>query len=155
MNQLSSSRSGMAMNNSGIKNMFNKGTLQQMIGASQYLPSQPVQPGDTWPIQANVEMGEMGSLTGSNNITLAQWEKHGPRLCARLEFDRDVREGKPAENPNPMGMSMAIQDGTTLPAYPGFDPELGTVIDADVHQDLQRCPSPFQCQPEEAASQPP
>jgi hypothetical protein len=128
------SSGGPAMNNSGIKNMFNKGTLQQMIGESRYLPPQPVQPGDTWPIQMEEDLGEMGSLTVSNNITFAQWEKHGPRLCARLEFD-GTYQGKPSENPNSMGVSMAIQDGTTS-GVSWFDPELGTTIDADVNQDL-------------------
>lgn len=125
---------GPAMNNSGIKNMFNKGTLQQMIGDSQYLPLQAVQPGDTWPIQTEVDLGEMGTLTVSNNITFDQWEKHGPRLCARLEFD-GTYQGKPSENPNPMGMSMAIHDGTTT-GVSWFDPELGTVIDSDATQDM-------------------
>lgn len=132
MNRLSAG--GPEMNYSGLKNMFNKGNLQQMIGESQYLPSQPVQPGDNWPIQTEVDLGEMGSLTVSNNITFAQWEKHGPRLCARLEFD-GTYQGKPSDNPNPTGMSMAIQDGTTS-GVSWFDPELGTIIDSDVNQDL-------------------
>jgi hypothetical protein len=125
---------GPAMNNSGIKNMFNQGTLQQMVGESDYLPPQPVQPGDQWPIQTDVDLGEMGTLTVSNNITFAQWEKHGPRLCARLEFD-GTYQGKPSGNPNPTGMSMAIQGGTTSGTC-WFDPELGTIIDSDAQQDL-------------------
>jgi len=132
MNRLSSG--GPTMNSSGIKNMFNKGTLQQMIGESQYLPPQPVQPGDKWPIQTQADLGEMGSLTVSNNITFAQWEKHGPRLCARLEFE-GTYQGKPGENPDPTGMSMAIQDGTTS-GVSWFDPELGMVIDSDADQDM-------------------
>ncbi len=132
MNRLAAG--GPAMNNSGIQNMFNKGNLQQMIGASEYLPARPVQPGDTWPVQMETDLGEMGSLTVSNNVTFVQWEKHGPRLCARLEFDGTFT-GKPSEHPNSTGMSMAIQDGTTS-GVSWFDPELGTVIDSDAIQDL-------------------
>jgi hypothetical protein len=132
MNRLAAG--GPAMNNSGMKNMFNKGNLEQMIGASEYLPSQPVQPGDKWPVQVETDLGEMGSLTVSNNVTLAQWEKHGPRMCARLEFDGTFK-GKPSEHPNASGVSMTIQDGTTS-GTSWFDPELGTVIDSDADQDL-------------------
>jgi hypothetical protein len=105
-----------------------------MIGESQYLPPQAVQPGDKWPAQSEVDLGEMGTLTARNIITLAQWEKRGPRLCARLEFDGTFH-GKPAEKPKAMGMSMAIQDGTTSGVC-WFDPELGTIIDSDVNQDM-------------------
>ncbi|HTV63865.1 MAG TPA: DUF6263 family protein [Verrucomicrobiae bacterium] len=132
MNRLAAG--GPAMNNSGIQNMFNKGNLQQMIGASEYLPPQPVQPGDQWPVQVQTDLGEMGSLTVSDNVTFVQWERHGPRLCARLEFDGTFK-GKPSEHPNPSGMSMTIQDGTTS-GVSWFDPELGTVIDSDAIQDL-------------------
>jgi hypothetical protein len=132
MNRLAAG--GPAMNNSGIKNMFNKGNLQQMIGAKEYLPSHPVQPGDKWAGQVETDSGEMGSLTVSANVTFAQWEKHGPRMCARLEFDGTFK-GKPNEHPNPSGMSMTIQDGTTS-GVSWFDPELGTVIDSDANQDL-------------------
>jgi hypothetical protein len=126
---------GPAVSNSGIKNMFNKGSLEEMIGSSQMLPSQPVQPGDKWPAQTDTDLGEMGTLTISRNVTFAQWEKHGPRLCARLEFDGTMK-GKPSENASPTGMTMTIQDGT-ISGVAWFDPELGTVIDSDVDQDMQ------------------
>jgi len=81
-----------------------------------------------------VDLGEMGTLTASNNMTLAQWEKRGLRLCARLEFDGTFH-GKPAEKPNAIGMSMTIKDGTSSGVC-WFDPELGTIIDSDVNQDM-------------------
>lgn len=126
---------GPAVRNSGIKNMFNKGNLQEMIGESQYLPPHPVQPGDQWPVQTETDLGEMGTLSVSRNVTFAQWEKHGPRMCARLEFDGTFK-GKPSDTPNATGMTMTIQDGTTS-GVSWFDPELGTVIDSDANQDLQ------------------
>lgn len=125
---------GAAMNQSGIKNMFNKGNLQQMLGDSEYLPPHPVAPGDKWPVVAEVDLGEMGTLTVSNSVTFAQWEKHGPRLCARLEFEGTFA-GKPNENVGAQGMSMSIQNGTTS-GVSWFDQELGIVIDSDADQDL-------------------
>jgi hypothetical protein len=125
---------GPAMRMSGMQNMFNKGNLEQMIGESQYLPAHPVQPGDKWAVETEVDLGEMGSLSVSNNLTFAQWEKHGARMCARLEFEGTFK-GKPNAKPNPMGVSMTIQDGTTS-GTSWFDPELGTVIDSDANQDL-------------------
>jgi len=132
MNRLSAG--GPEVNASGIKNMFNKGNLEQMIGQSEYLPPQPVQPGDSWPVQIETDLGEMGTLTVSNGVTFTQWEKHGPRMCARLEFDGTFK-GKPSATPSTTGMTMTIQDGTSS-GVSWFDPELGTIIDSDANQDI-------------------
>ncbi len=119
---------------SGMKSLFNEATLQQMLGDTRGLPPQPVQPNDTWPLQMEMSMGEMGTLIISNSFTFSQWEKHGPRLCARLDYDGTLK-GKPADQPNPTGMTITVQSGT-ISGTLWFDPELGTVIDSSADQDL-------------------
>jgi hypothetical protein len=117
-----------------LKSMFNDAYLREMVGDTRALPSQPVQPGDSWPFQTEMSLGEMGLLSISNNYTFVQWEKHGPRLCARLDFDGTMK-GKPAPNANPKTMSLNIQDGSNS-GTAWFDPELGTFIDSTATQDL-------------------
>ncbi len=118
----------------GIKNMFNEGYLKEMIGDSRNLPPQAVQPGDAWPVEIEMAMGEMGACLIDYNYTFIKWEKHGQRMCARLEFDGTLK-GKPVSEANPKGLTMAIQDGT-LSGVSWFDPELGTTIDSSINQDL-------------------
>lgn len=118
----------------GFKNMFNDAYLAQMIGDSRFLPPTAVQTNDSWPVHFEMPMGEMGELALDYTFKFTNWEKHGPRMCARLEFDGTIK-GKPASQPNPQGMSMSIQDGTSS-GTSWFDPELGAVIDSDSNQDM-------------------
>lgn len=118
----------------GIKNMFNEGYLRQMIGDSHGLPSNAVQPGDSWPVQDEVSLNEMGSVATDYEFTLRGWENRGKRLCARLEFSGTLK-GKPGANPNPAGMSMSLRDGSTS-GVSWFDPQLGLTIESSLNQDL-------------------
>lgn len=115
----------------GIKNMFNEGYLRQMIGDSYGLPSNAVQPGDTWPVHMDLPAGEMGTVSADYDFTLQGWEKRGERLCARLEFQGTLKaKGGADPNTKPAGFGGPVS-GTSW-----FDPELGLVIEANVNQDL-------------------
>jgi Family of unknown function (DUF6263) len=118
----------------GIKNMFGEDYLKQMMDRSRYFPPNPVQPGDGWPVQMDLPMGNLGSLVMDYHYTFQNWEKRGPRMCARLEFDGTLKS-KPGENPAAGGVSMKIQDGSTAGAS-WFDPELGMIIDSTANQNL-------------------
>ena len=119
----------------GVKSMFNEGYLKQMIGDSQYMPSKPVQPGDTWPVQLDISMGELGTMEMNYNFTFQSWEQHGKRTCARLEFQGTVKT-KPDQNSKSAGMTMIIQDGNSS-GVSWFDPELGIVIETTINQDIK------------------
>ncbi|MFZ0828345.1 MAG: DUF6263 family protein [Verrucomicrobiia bacterium] len=118
----------------GFKSMFNEGYFKQMIGSSQHLPSKPVQPGDTWPIRLEVEMGPLGLMVMDSTYTFQSWEPHGKRTCARLEFQGTVKS-KPDPNSKLAGMTMSVSDGNTS-GVSWFDPELGMVIDTTMNQDM-------------------
>ena len=90
----------------GIKSMFNEGYFKQIMDGSRYLPSKPVQPGDTWPIQLEIPMGPMGTMEINNTVTFQSWEQHGKRTCARLEFEGTLKS-KPDSNAKPAGMTMS------------------------------------------------
>lgn len=118
----------------GIKNMFNADYLKQMLGSSRYFPHKPVQPGDTWPVQMDLPMGELGTLAIDYHYTFERWEKRGPRMCARLEFDGTLKS-KSGDNPKSAGMAMQLQNGSSS-GVTWFDPELGKAIDSHINQDL-------------------
>ena len=119
----------------GFKSMFNEGYFKQIMDGSRYLPSKPVQPGDTWPIQMEIPMGPIGIMEIDYTVTFQSWEQHGKRNCARLEFQGTLKS-KPDPNPKPAGMTMAISDGNTS-GVSWFDPELGMVIDTTANQDMK------------------
>jgi len=119
----------------GLKSMFNEGYFKQIMDTARYLPSKPVQPGDTWPIQMDIPMGPMGVIKIDYTVTFQSWEQHGKRTCARLEI-----QGTLKSNPNPDtaagAMSMNISEGN-VSGVSWFDPELGMIIDASADQDMK------------------
>ena len=133
VNRLTTSGQGDAT--AGVKSMFNEGYLKQMIGDSRYLPSKPVQPGDTWPIKIDIAMGDLGTMEMNYDFTFQSWEQHGKRNCARLEFQGTFKN-KPDQNSKPAGMTMTIQDGNSS-GISWFDPELGIIVETTVNQDIK------------------
>jgi hypothetical protein len=119
----------------GIKSMFSDGYLKQMVGSSLLLPPNPVQSGDTWTKHIEMGMGAYGNMVMDYNLTLQSWEKHGERVCARLEFQGTIKSSPDANSPR-SGMTMAIQDGSSS-GVAWFDPELGLVIASDSDQDIK------------------
>jgi hypothetical protein len=119
----------------GVKNMFNESYLKQMVDGSRYLPHKPVQPGDTWPVHVEMALGASGNAVMDFNFNLQNWEKHGERNCARLEFQGTMKS-TPDANSAPGGMTMSIQDGTAS-GISWFDPELGLIIESDLDQDMK------------------
>jgi hypothetical protein len=120
----------------GIRSMFNEGYLRQMIGDSQSLPSQAVEPGDSWPVHGELPMDEMGTITTDYKFELQSWEKRGERLCARLGFAGTLKGSTDSELAAAGGLQLSLQDGTTS-GVSWFDPELGLVIEAQFSQDLK------------------
>lgn len=117
-----------------LKSMFSEGYLKQIMSANLLLPQKPVEPGDTWPVQLEFAMGPMGTMVVNYNFTFRNWEMHGKRNCARLEFDGTVSTKN--EAPEAGQMSMSIHDGTAS-GTSWFDPELGITIDTTVNQNFK------------------
>jgi hypothetical protein len=126
---------GAADMTAGFKSMFNEGYLKQIMDGGRYLPSKPVQPGDTWPIQMEMMMGPLGNMNIDNTVTFQSWEQRGKRNCARLEFQGTFKSS-PGSDTKMAGMSMSISDGNTS-GVAWFDPELGMVIDTTMNQDMK------------------
>jgi len=115
--------------------MFSKDHFKQMMAANRFMPPKPVQPGDTWPVKQNYDMGPLGTLVMDFDCTLQGWEMHGKRNCARIEF-QGTAKSTPGTNANPTGMSMTILDGN-FSGVSWFDPELGITIDMTMNQDMK------------------
>ena len=117
-----------------MKSMFNDGYFKQMMSANLLLPPKPVQPGDTWPVEMEFPMGQLGTMVLKYDFTFARWEMHGKRNCARLEFQGTI-ETKQDATGQKAPFSMTLQDGTTS-GISWFDPELGITIDTTMNQNF-------------------
>lgn len=117
-----------------LKSMYNEGYFKQMMSANQFLPTNAVQPGDTWPVKIEYPMGMMGTLVMNDDFTFQSWEMHGKRNCARLEFAGGV-QSRPDPNAKPGAMSISVLDGNAT-GISWFDPELGIIIDTIMNQDM-------------------
>lgn len=121
-----------------IKAMFSDSYFKQLMSSSQFMPPNPVAPGDSWPVTMEFPMPAIGTLVLNYTITLQSWEMHGTRNCARLEFDGTIHT-KPdtggTPDPSLMGVTIAIKDGTTS-GTSWFDPEFGIIIDTLINQDM-------------------
>jgi hypothetical protein len=116
-----------------LKSMFNEGYFKQLMSANLFLPPKPVQPGDSWPVQMEIPLGMMGTMVMNYDFTFKNWEMHGKRNCARLEFAGTI-ETKPNAAAGMAGFSMTMQNGSTS-GVSWFDPELGITIDTAMNMD--------------------
>ncbi len=118
-----------------LKSMFSESYFKQIMDSSRYLPSKPVQPGDTWPVKMEFEAAPLGTLELDYTVAFQSWEQHGKRTCARLEVQGTIKsEGD--SNAKVAGMSVSLSDGTTA-GVSWFDPELGMIIDSTANQDMK------------------
>ena len=119
----------------GVRSMFNEGYLRQMIGDSQSLPANPVQPGDSWPVHTDLSLSDLGGMAADYEFNFQSWEYRGQRLCARQEFQGTLKGQADTAAAPSTGLRMALQDGT-VSGTSWFDVELGLVIEANLTQDL-------------------
>jgi hypothetical protein len=119
-----------------MKSMFSPDYFKQMMSANRFLPPHPVQLNDTWPAHIDMTLGGMGKLEMDYEITLQSWEMHGPRNCARLEFQGTMKTSPGTNSSLPGGVTISRMDGTSA-GVSWFDPELGLTIDTTMNQDLQ------------------
>jgi hypothetical protein len=117
-----------------LKSLYSEVYFKQMMSANQFMPTNAVQPGDTWPIHMEFPMAGMGSIVMNYDVNFARWEMHGARNCARLEFSGALQI-KPDPNAKPGAMVITIPEGNTYGAS-WFDPELGITIDTTMNQTM-------------------
>ena len=117
-----------------LKSMYSEGYFKQMMSANQFMPHKAVQPGDTWPVQISFPMAPLGVLMLDYTVTFQNWEMHGQRNCARMEFQGTIAT-KPDPDAKPGAMSISIENGNSS-GVSWFDPELGITIDTTMNQDM-------------------
>ncbi len=116
-----------------FKSFFNEDYFRQVMEGSRFLPPDPVQPGDTWPVKITEPSANTGPITMDFTFTFKDWEMHGPRSCARVEVTGTM-ESEPGGTTGPNGIMVTLQDGTATGVY-WWDPEFGMPIDSNLKVD--------------------
>jgi hypothetical protein len=112
-----------------IKQMFNEEYFKQVMSNLLLIPDHPVQPGDSWPVKRDVNMGDgMTSVNFTN--TLENWELHDSRYCARISINGTI-ERKRGEN-----MDITFANGRST-GQALFDVDMGMFVETTVEQDMK------------------
>jgi len=113
-----------------LKSMF-----KQMMNFGRYMPTKAVAPGDTWPVQLEVEMGNMGTMVLDYTYTLKNWELRNDRYCAHIGVEGTIKT-KPGDNPQMPGMNIAIDNGTSS-GETWFDLDMGMYVETSLNQEMK------------------
>ena len=110
--------------------------LKRVVTLDIDLPTKPVKVGESWPVQRDSLMGQLGTLQISTTNTFKGWEEHAKRRCAVIEFTGSVA-GKPGAPAAPAAslVSMTVESGR-ISGKSWFDPVSGMIVDSYSDQEL-------------------
>jgi serine/threonine protein kinase len=121
-----------------IRDMFNEGYFKNFATPRSYLSCNAVSPGDTWPFHDERPSGSSRIAVSDFKVTFRNWELHGKRNCARLEYQGVLKgKSKPDAKPDATRPSTILaDDGGTSSGVSWFDPELGTNLETVTTNDI-------------------
>jgi serine/threonine protein kinase len=117
-----------------VKNMYSAANFEALTRPSPLMPRQAVRPGDTWPAHLERPVNYVGIEVVDYMVTFKNWEMHGNRNCARLEFEGN-RRYKPDPDLKQDETRYHPRDGVSA-GVAWFDPELGQIIETDATNDI-------------------
>lgn len=110
--------------------------LKRVVTLDIDLPTKPVKVGESWPVQRDTLMGQLGTLVFSTTNTFKGWEEHANRRCAVIEFTGSVtNKAAAATAPSAMPISMTVESGRTA-GKSWFDPVSGMIVDSSSDQEM-------------------
>jgi hypothetical protein len=118
-----------------MNSMLDEQYFRQIMDHSRGLPGKAVQPGDAWPVQLEIAMGQLGVMVMDCTYNLEGWEKRNGRYCARIGIDGTIK-GKPGQDMTINGMKLAI-DGGKITGSTLFDLDVGMFVDTTMNNDIK------------------
>jgi serine/threonine protein kinase len=126
-----------------IRDMFNESYFENLATQRCYLSDKAIHPGDTWLFHDERPSGSARIAVSDFKVTFRNWELHGKRNCARLEY-QGILKGKPRPNVQPGATRpkrILADNGGTSSGVLWFDAELGVAIDATINNDMMLVPA--------------
>src|SRR5436190_13210521 len=74
-----------------LNSLFSEQYFKQMMNQAKSMPPGPVSVGDSWPVQLEYSMGQLGTLVMDFTYTLKEWERCNDHNCARIEFSGTLK----------------------------------------------------------------
>ncbi|MGD0350103.1 MAG: DUF6263 family protein [Verrucomicrobiota bacterium] len=119
----------------GILSSLTEDYFKQMMDNGRNLPPKPVEPGDSWPVQSEIAMGNLGTMVMDYTFTFEHWEKHDGRYCARISFEGTIKS-KVGQNLQIQGMSGSLEDSQSS-GVTWFDLDMGMFVENNMKQDMK------------------
>ena len=120
-----------------LKSLMGPDALKQMVDHAASLPAKPVKPGDSWPVQREYPLGQLGTLVLDFTNTLTGWEKLHDRWCAKIGVEGTIKsKATDPADAEVNGMSIKVSDGTCS-GETWFDIDLGMFVESTLNNDLK------------------
>lgn len=117
-----------------LKSLFDANYFKMFTQPSPFLPTQAVQPGDTWTAHAEYPVTKVGVEAWGYRVVFQNWEARANRKCAHLTFT-GVMEIKPEATIKRDETAYHDRDGVAEGAV-WFDPEQGQIVEIDEQNDF-------------------
>ncbi len=115
--------------------MYSEGQLKMFCDVARMAPSRGVKPGDSWDMNFQEEMGNLGTMSVNSKQKFKDWEQHGNRKCARIESTGTITSKPTAAAGTASLFAIEIEKGK-MTGTGWFDPDLGMVVESTADQDM-------------------
>jgi serine/threonine protein kinase len=120
-----------------IRDLFSKAYFKNLATERSYLSGNAVQPRDVWPFQ-DERRWTSRLVVSEFKVNFRNWEQHGKRNCARLEF-QGIMKGMPRPDAEPCATRpkrVMADTGNTSSGVSWFDPELGMTLETVTRNEM-------------------
>ena len=114
-----------------FRQMFGEETLKQYASLGRWMPNRLVKTGESWS-QKRDAATPAGTVTVDMKFTFKNWEQHGGRQCAHIEYEGTISTKTMS---TAVGAAIQIEQGK-ITGDLWFDPDLGMIVESDNLQNL-------------------
>jgi Family of unknown function (DUF6263) len=118
-----------------FSSMYSEGQLKMLCDVARMAPNRGVKPGDSWDMNIQEEMGNVGTIMVNAKLKFKDWEQHGARKCARIESTGEMTSKPAAATGTASPITIEIEKGKTT-GTGWFDPDLGMVVESTADQTM-------------------
>ncbi|HUC84743.1 MAG TPA: DUF6263 family protein [Candidatus Acidoferrales bacterium] len=114
-----------------FRQMFGEETVKQYASLGRWMPNRLVKTGESWS-QKRDAATPAGTGTVDMKFTFKNWEQHGGRQCAHIEYEGTISTKTMS---TAVGAAIQIEQGK-ITGDLWFDPDLGMIVESDNLQNL-------------------
>jgi len=114
-----------------VKQLFSADNLKQYCSIGDFMPNRLVNIGESWSVKKDIPT-DIGIWTFDMKYTFKNWEQHGDRKCAHVEWVSNISA---KSNSTTSGETVEIKKEELTGEF-WFDPALGMIVDVNHNQNM-------------------